>query len=87
MQITVDENDPRPIYQQIVDEIRILVACKELYEGDPLPPVRYAKTGWSVNLNSLATAYTQLLRAGLIEHRYGYARVATRRQIEIVTKT
>ncbi len=83
MQITVDENDPRPIYQQIVDEITILIACKELREGDPLPSVRYVKTGWVVSLNALATAYTQMLRAGLIEDHHGCAMVAKRRHIRL----
>lgn len=63
MQVLVDENDSRPIYRQIVDEIKILIACKELREGDPLPLVRHAETGSGINLNQLATAYTELLRA------------------------
>ena len=81
MQILVDENDPRPIYRQIVDEIKILIACKELREGDPLPQVKHAKTGSAINLNTLAIAYTELYRAELIEDHDGRARVAQHRYV------
>ena len=40
MFITIDERDARPIYQQVVDGIKELVARGELQEGSALPPVR-----------------------------------------------
>ncbi len=40
MFVTVDERDARPLYQQLVDEIKTLIARGELAEGTLLPPVR-----------------------------------------------
>ena len=40
MFVTVDERDARPLYQQLVDEIKTLIARGELEEGTLLPPVR-----------------------------------------------
>jgi GntR family transcriptional regulator len=71
MYIVVDENDRRPIYQQVVDEIKALIARGELREGAPLPPVRQVAADLGVNLNTIATAYRELQREGLITVRHG----------------
>ena len=39
MFVTVDERDARPLYQQLVDEIKTLIARGELEAGTLLPPV------------------------------------------------
>lgn len=71
MYIVVDENDRRPIYQQVVDEIKNLIARGELPEGTLLPPVRQVAADLGVNLNTIATAYRELQREGLINVRHG----------------
>ncbi len=71
MYITVDEKDKRPIYQQIVDEIKGLIATGELSQGTFLPPVRQVAADLSVNLNTVAFAYRQLQRDGLVKVRHG----------------
>lgn len=71
MYIVVDENDRRPIYQQVVDEIKALIARGELREGTALPPVRQVAADLGVNLNTIATAYRELQREGLINIRHG----------------
>jgi GntR family transcriptional regulator len=71
MHIVVDENDRRPIYQQVVDEIKSLIARGQLREGAALPPVRQVAADLGVNLNTIATAYRELQREGLISVRHG----------------
>jgi len=71
MYIVVDEMDRRPIYQQVVDEIKALIARGELREGMALPPVRQVAADLGVNLNTIATAYRELQREGLINVRHG----------------
>ena len=71
MYIVVDENDRRPIYQQVVDEVKSLIARGELREGAALPPVRQVAADLGVNLNTVATAYRELQREGLINIRHG----------------
>jgi DNA-binding transcriptional regulator YhcF (GntR family) len=51
MFVTVDERDARPLYQQLVDEIKTLIARGELEEGTLLPPVRQVASDLGVNLN------------------------------------
>jgi GntR family transcriptional regulator len=83
MFIVVDENDGRPIYRQVSDGIRALIAGGELREGTPLPPVRQLAADLGVNLNTIATAYRELQAEGLISVRHGSgAVVASSRAIE-----
>ena len=77
MHIVVDENDRRPIYQQVVDEIKSLIARGELREGAALPPVRQVAADLGVNLNTIATAYRQLQSEGLISVRHGAGAVVS----------
>ena len=71
MYVTVDERDSRPLYQQLVDEIKTLIARGELAEGTHLPPVRQVATDLGVNLNTVAFAYRRLAKEGLIRVRQG----------------
>jgi GntR family transcriptional regulator len=71
MYITIDERDARPIYQQLVDEIKTLIARGELAEGTSLPPVRQVASDLGVNLNTVAFAYRKLQREGLISVKHG----------------
>lgn len=71
MYITIDETDRRPIYRQVADEIKALIARGELSEGAALPPVRQVAADLGVNLNTIAAAYRELQREGLLKVRHG----------------
>ncbi len=77
MYITVDETDRRPLYQQVVDEIKALIARGELQEGSSLPPVRQVAADLGVNLNTIAFAYRTLQKEGLIRVKHGSGAVVT----------
>ena len=71
MFITVDADDRRPIYQQVMDEIKALIAGGALLEGAHLPPVRQLAADLGVNLNTIAAAYRELQNEGLISVKHG----------------
>jgi GntR family transcriptional regulator len=71
MFITIDEEDTRPIYRQIADEIKALIASGELPEGAPLLSVRQLAANLGLNLNTIATAYRELQTEGLVTIRHG----------------
>jgi GntR family transcriptional regulator len=80
MLITINPDDERPMYRQVADEIKRLIAAGELSEGQSLPSVRQLAGDMNVNLNTIATAYRELQDEGLISIRHGFgARVASRR--------
>ncbi len=77
MLIVIDENDNRPIYQQIADEIRLLIAKRELREEMVLPSVRQLAGDLGVNLNTVATAYRELQNEGLLSIKHGAGAVVS----------
>jgi GntR family transcriptional regulator len=77
--LTIDTHDRRPIYQQVADGIRTMIAAGQLAEGQPLPPVRQLAADLGVNLNTIAAAYRDLQDDGLIVVKHGSgATVASR---------
>lgn len=81
MYITIDETDRRPIYQQVVDEIKAIIAAGELPEGSSLPPVRQVAADLGVNLNTIAFAYRRLQKEGLIKLKHGSGAVVISRVV------
>src|SRR5437762_14227711 len=81
MYITIDELDRRPIYRQVADEIKALIARGALSEGMALPPVRQVADDLGVNLNTIAAAYRELQKEGLLKVRHGAGAVVTSRRI------
>src|ERR1044072_1059467 len=82
MFVTVDERDARPLYQQVVDEIKTLIARGELEEGTLLPPVRQVASDLGVNLNTVAFAYRRLQREGLIRVKHGSGAVVISQKLK-----
>lgn len=71
MQITIDFRASEPIYQQIVEQIRLMVANGELKKGDQLPTVRQLAADLRVNFNTVARAYRILDETGMISTQHG----------------
>ena len=71
MFLTVDTNDKRPLYQQIVDGVKALIARGDLREGATLPSVRQVAGDLGVNLNTIAVAYRRLQEEGFLAIRHG----------------
>ncbi|HEX7285344.1 MAG TPA: GntR family transcriptional regulator [Candidatus Angelobacter sp.] len=71
MFLTIDTNDARSIYQQVADGIKGLIARGELKEGTALPPVRQLANDLGVNLNTIAIAYRELQKEGLLAVKHG----------------
>ena len=64
--ITIDYQDRRPIYEQIVERIELLIV-KGVYEGDSqLPSVRQMAADLSINPNTIQKAYAILEKDGYI---------------------
>ena len=68
MDIHITESGPA-IYQQIVTQVRYLVASGRLEEGAELPPIRVLAERLLVNPNTVARAYRELELAGVVEKR------------------
>ena len=71
MQIHVSDTDGTPFYQQVVTQIKFLVASGRLEEGEQLPPVRKLAEQLLINPNTVARAYRELEAEGVVAPKRG----------------
>ena len=64
--ITIDYKDRKPIYEQLIDNVKELVVKGVLKRDDQLPSVRQLATNLAINPNTIQKAYTELERQGVI---------------------
>ena len=69
MDIHISPHDGVPIYQQIVNQVKYLVAAGRLAPGEELPAIRVLAEQLEVNPNTVARAYRELEVAGLVTKR------------------
>jgi GntR family transcriptional regulator len=69
VQIRITTNDGIPIYVQIVNQVKYLVASGRLAPGEEMPPIRVLAEKLVVNPNTVARAYRELEAAGIVEKR------------------
>lgn len=67
MWLQVDPRSQEPMYQQLVQGIKTAVAKGLLIPGDKLPSVRELSMELTLNHNTVAKAYQELERDGVIE--------------------
>jgi GntR family transcriptional regulator len=71
VQIHVSTHDAVPIYMQIVKQVKYLVASGRLAPGDEVPPIRTLAQQLVINPNTVAKAYHELEREGVVTKRHG----------------
>jgi GntR family transcriptional regulator len=71
MQFEIDNLSSRPVYQQIVDQVKHDVAIGRLKQGDRLPTVRKLAALLTINPNTIAKAYKMLEQQHIITTRPG----------------
>ena len=71
MDIIISVTDGVPIYRQIVNQIKYLVASGLLRPGEELPPIRTLALQLKVTPNTIVKAYDELESSGVIHGRRG----------------
>lgn len=71
MNLRIDPTSGRPVYQQLVWQVKRAVACDDLRPGERLPSVRDLAAELLINPNTIAKAYREMEREGLIYTRPG----------------
>jgi len=69
--ITINLTDGVPIYRQIVNQVKYLVASGLIQPGEELPPIRTLAMQLKVTPNTIVKAYGELEIAGVIHKRQG----------------
>jgi len=71
MQFRIDNASDRPVYQQIMDQVKRDIALGRLIKNEKLPTVRQLAGQLAINPNTIAKAYRQLEQQGIIVTKAG----------------
>jgi GntR family transcriptional regulator len=71
MQFRIDNASDRPVYRQIMDQIKRDIALGRLIKNEKLPTVRQLAGQIALNPNTIAKAYRQLEQEGIIVTKAG----------------
>jgi DNA-binding transcriptional regulator YhcF (GntR family) len=71
MKVNIDPESSVPIYIQIEDSIHSLIAAGQIQPGEQLPTIRELAADIRVNLNTVARAYFELDKEGVISTQRG----------------
>jgi molybdate-binding protein/DNA-binding transcriptional regulator YhcF (GntR family) len=71
IQVRLDNSSPDPLYHQIADQVRQLIAADELKPGDRLPTVRNLAQSLHLNYNTVVRAYLELEKEHIVIARRG----------------
>jgi len=71
MQFLLDNASARPVYQQIIDQVKRDIALGRLIKDEKLPTVRQLAAQLAINPNTIGKAYRQLEHEGIIVTRPG----------------
>jgi DNA-binding transcriptional regulator YhcF (GntR family) len=75
-----------PIYRQIVDQVRLGVATGALAPGDAMPSVRSLAERLVVNANTVARAYADLVRDGVLEAHQGLGMFVANKKRQVYSR-
>ena len=71
MKLSIEPRKGVPLYFQIIEAIKHRVAIGELKPGDQLPTVRQLAVKLTINPNTVAKAYDELRREGILDVKQG----------------
>jgi len=71
MLIQLNFKSGKPVYLQVVDQIKAATASGALRPGEPLPSIRPLAEQLRLNRNTVAKAYTELENQGIIQTTVG----------------
>jgi len=71
MHIQISLNDGVPIYRQIVNQVKYMVASGQLVSGEEIPPIRVLAQQLQVTPNTVVKAYRELEIEGIVRKRRG----------------
>ena len=91
--MTINYRDPRPIYEQIRDEVQKLILTGVIPPGERLPSVRELAQELAINPNTIQRAYRELEQGGYIDSVPGKGNfaalspeAAARRRLELAER-
>jgi len=69
--LTISQSDKRPMYLQIMEQIKQRIAVGDWKEGQPIPSIRQLAVDLQISVITVKRAYFELEREGVIVTQHG----------------
>jgi GntR family transcriptional regulator len=69
--LVISQSDGRPMYLQIMEQIRQKIACGDWAKGQDIPSIRQLAVSLRVSVITVKRAYLELEREGIIVTQHG----------------
>lgn len=69
--LTISQADPRPMYLQIIEQVRRRIATEDWKPGQKIPSIRVLAAATRVSVITIKRAYLELERDGVVVTRQG----------------
>ncbi|MFL6578648.1 MAG: GntR family transcriptional regulator [Povalibacter sp.] len=79
--LNISQTDPRPMYAQIMQQIRQRIAAGDWAPGQELPSIRALAAGLNISVITIKRAYEELESEGAIETHHGKGSFVARRPV------
>lgn len=87
MNIIISNSSDKPIYQQIVLQIKNAIMDGTLSEGDPLPSMRFLAKELRISVITTKRAYEELDKEGFIETVQGKGCFVSKQNLELIKES
>lgn len=82
MLITLSQKSDQPLYQQVVDQIKVQILNGQLVGGEALPSIRSLAQELTTSVITIKRAYTELEQEGYIYTRQGLGSFVSEMDVE-----
>jgi GntR family transcriptional regulator len=69
--LTISQSDKRPMYLQIMEQVKQRIAVGDWKEGQPIPSIRQLAVDLQISVITVKRAYLELEREGVIVTQHG----------------
>lgn len=84
MNILISNSDKRPIYEQILIQIKDLILKEKIKSGDQLPSIRVLAKELRISVITTKRAYDELEKEGFVETVPGKGTFVTNKNMELI---
>ena len=84
IQFEVHPSSGVPIYRQLMDQVRAMIASGQLADGDLLPSVRQMADELQVNMMTVSKAWSRLEVEGVLEREPASGALDRRQSVEVL---
>ena len=84
MKVIISNTSEKPLYQQIIEQIKEAIFTGEMQDGNPMPSIRNFATDLKVSVLTIRRVYEELEKEGFLTQQVGVGTFVTAGNLELL---